>query len=279
MRMRLLSILLLGLLAGLPALARQSDMPASALSLPGPSCSQLCEPAHGAVCEAACLMDAIWSATRLLPEDKQARLIPDLAALIQVLPEPALRQAWSQRIRGALMTAPVPSAVQAPDYALETARAAIVAHGWEGFIDRAVRSAPPLNAGRPEIMAAGLALAPDAAARTELRDLMFRLAGPSEPAGLQASRPGPEFFERAAFGHVLAEQMMRDCDGPLFEQAMALMPSPVSIRTRFWSARIHGNAAALAEVVRPGDGRPDTGFVRQAIEGYRVILELGYCPG
>ncbi len=128
-------------------------------------------------------------------------------------------------------------------------------------------------------MGAALSLAPDPVARSQLRDLMFRLAGPPGPAAARTGLPGPELFERAAFGHVLAEQMMRDCNGPLFDRAAALMPVSDSIRIRFWSARIRGNAGQLAGAVRRGDGRADTAFVRQAIEGYRVILELGYCPG
>ena len=216
--------------------------------------------------EAACMMEAIWEAAGRLPPDRRTRVLPEFATLISALPDPAMRAAWTARTGGA--SAPV----RGPDYALMTAREVIAAHGWDGFIDRAVHASPPLNTGRPEIMAAARALAPDRKASEDLTSLMFSLAGSPEPA-----RAGRAMFEQADFGHVLAEAMMQECRGDLFAAARRFTSAPDSIRYRLWSARISGGAGRLAGSVRLGDGTNDTAFIRQAIEGYRPVLERGYC--
>ena len=106
--------------------------------------------------------------------------------------------------------------------------------------------------------------------------MMFSLAGTADIRKI--STISVNAFERADFGHVLAERMMRDCRLAEFDRAVALTAAPESLRYALWRARITGGAGALAPDIRAGDGSDDTSHVRQALEGYGAILSLGYCP-
>ncbi|MBY9065527.1 hypothetical protein K1X12_01370 [Hyphomonas sp. WL0036] len=221
--------------------------------------------------EQACMLDAIWAAASRLPEAKRARLKPDFAAAAAYLPDAASKSAWQARLGNAQPR------IAGTDYAAQTAQQAVRDYGWQGFVARARDGAQPLNIGRPEIMAAALDLAPDAAARADLTELMFLLAGSptASPRGIGGFNP--DMFERADFGHVLAERMMKDCNAEGFARARRLTAAPDAIRYQLWAARINGGAGNLAARVRLGDGSSDTSFVRQALEGYGPVLKLGYC--
>ncbi|MFN7164517.1 MAG: hypothetical protein ACK4P2_06820, partial [Hyphomonas sp.] len=143
------------------------------------------------------------------------------------------------------------------------------------FLRRARDGAAPLHMGRPEIMGAAIDLAPDSKQRARIIEMMFSLAGVAE--NRTVSGISVNAFERADFGHVLAERMMRDCRLAEFDRAVALTSAPDALRYRLWRARITGGAGALAGAVRAGDGSDDTSHVRQALEGYGAILSLGYC--
>jgi hypothetical protein len=218
--------------------------------------------------EAACMLDAAWTAALLLPPEKLDRVKPLFASLVVTLPG-AARARWTQRTGDAGPEKP------SPDYLRQTAETAIRDHGWDGFVERARSGAAPLHMGRPEIMAAAIDLAPDAAKRAQLIELMFALAGPSKPGRVGGF--SDDDFERADFGHVLAERMMRDCRLSGFDRAVALTNAPDALRYRLWRARITGGAGALAPDIREGDGTEDTRHVRQVLEGYSPILTLGYC--
>lgn len=217
------------------------------------------------------MLDAAWAAAGLLPADKQARLKPAFAETTRGLKDAALASRWRMR----LGDVPAPSAP--PDFAREQARAAIAAGGWQGFLQAAQAGAPPMNMGRPEIMAAAIELAPDRAERQRLIDMMFAMAGTPGSGGRGGM--SADDFERASLGHVLAEQMVKDCRLAEFDRARALTASPESIRYSLWRARITGGAGKLAGQVRQGDGSDDTTFVRHVLEGYGPILRQGYCPG
>jgi hypothetical protein len=167
-------------------------------------------------------------------------------------------------------------AVPYEDYARRTAETAIREIGWEGFMRRARDGAPPLHMGRPEIMAAAIEFAPDSKQRARLIEMMFSLAG--APDANARGTINADDFERADFGHVLAERMMRDCKLADFDRAAALTSAPDALRYRLWRARITGGAGQLAQDIRAGDGSEDSSHVRQALEGYGAILSLGYCP-
>lgn len=221
--------------------------------------------------EAACLLDAAWQAAGLLPQDKQARLKPAFAEATRGLADDQLASRWQMRLGS------VPQRAPAPDFARQQAETAITAYGWEGFLQRADSGAAPLNMGRPEIMAAALDLAPGNTARARLIDKMFALAGMPGAGG--RGQISPDDFERASFGHVLAERMMKDCRLAEFDRARRLTAAPESIRYELWRARITGGAGKLAPQIRQGDGTDDTTYVRHVLEGYAPILRQGYCGG
>lgn len=216
------------------------------------------------------MLEAAWDAAGQLPEEKQEKLRGVFAAQVPWLVDKADRAAWKDRVRNVRLE---PSG---DDYAREVAAGVIAEAGWQGFLQRARDGAAPLHMGRPEIMAAAIELAPDKAARSGLIDLMFSLAGAT--SSKKVSGIPVDAFERADFGHVLADRMMRDCQLAGFDKAVALTTAPEALRYQLWRARITGGANAYADDIRAGDGSEDTRHVRQALEGYGAILQLGYCP-
>lgn len=219
--------------------------------------------------EAPCMLDAAWSAASELPAEKQDRLRPAFVQPVSYLSGSEARAPWKDRLRNVRVD---PSY---DDYARVQAEAAIAEFGWQGFLQRARDGAAPLHIGRPEIMGAAVGLAPDAATRRKLVDLMYSLAGASDSR--KVSGIPLDAFERGDFGHVLAERAMRDCDLSGFDRAVALTTAPDALRYQLWRARITGGAGSLADSIRAGDGSKDTRHVRQVLEGYMPILALGYC--
>lgn len=231
-------------------------------------------PAAAAPCpagkaEAACMLEAAWQAAEQLPEAKREKVRPAFQKPVTYLADAGARAIWKERLRN-VKAAPV-----FEDYAANKAAAAIRDYGWQGFLQRARDGAAPLHMGRPEIMAAAVPLAPDAAARRDLIQLMTSLAGASD--NRKVSGIPLDSFARSDFGHVLADRAMRDCDLAAFDRAAALTTTPDALRYRLWRARITGGAGTLADEIRTGDGSDDTRHVRQALEGYGSILSLGYC--
>jgi hypothetical protein len=230
--------------------------------------------AQGAACpaadEAACMLEAAWTAAEALPETKQARLKPLFGPLALQLTDPEVRAVWDARLGETGID------VAGTDYVRQTAETAIREYGWEMFLQRARDGLAPLHMGRPEIMGAAIELAPDTKQRARLIEMMFFLAGAADIRKI--SGISVNAFERADFGHVLAERMMRDCRLAEFDRAVALTAAPESLRYALWRGRIRGGAGTLAPDIRAGDGTDDTSHVRQALEGYGAILSLGYCP-
>lgn len=230
--------------------------------------------AHGAACpaqaEAACMLEAAWTAAEALPETKTERLKPLFAPLALQLTEPQARDAWEARLGETGID------VAGTDYVRQTAEAAIREYGWDMFLQRAQDGLAPLHMGRPEIMDAAIDFAPDSRQRAQIIEMMFTLAG--APDSRRISGISVNAFERADFGHVLAERMMRECKLTAFDRAVAMTSTPDSLRYGLWRARITGGAGTLAPALRAGDGTDDTSHVRQALEGYGAVMELGYCP-
>lgn len=220
--------------------------------------------------EAECLLEAAWAAAEQLGRTKLQRLRPAFAEAVAQSPDAALQDRWRPRLRGASPPAPP------VNFARETAEAAIAAHGWVGFLQRVRDGQPPVNVGRPEVLAAALDLAPNPDQRLLVIDMMTGFAGAPRPGS--TDRISPDHFERATFAHVLTEQMMKDCRLTDFKRARGLTSAPGTIRYELWQARIEGGAGRLAGEIRRGDGTHDTRHVRQALEGIGAILALGYCP-
>lgn len=243
-----------GLLAA-PALAKPANLPVAGA----------CAPAD----ETACLMDAAWTAALLLPPEKLERVKPLFAPLAHQVPGGSARARWTARLGETAID------VEYEDYARLTAETVVRENGWERFVQLARDGAAPLHMGRPEIMGAAIDLAPDSKQRARLIELMFSLAG--TPDNRKISGISLDAFERADFGHVLAERMMRDCKLAEFDRAAALTTAPGALRYRLWRARIIGGAGALAREIREGDGTEDTSHVRQVLEGLGPVMTLGYC--
>lgn len=230
--------------------------------------------AQGSACpaqqEASCMLEAAWTAAEALPEAKTERLKPLFAPLALKLTDPKARAVWDARLGETGVD------VEGADFVRRTAETAIRENGWETFLQRAQSGAAPLHMGRPEIMGAAITLAPDAKQRARIIEMMFSLAGAADSRRI--SGISVDAFERADFGHVLAERMMRDCRLAEFDRAVAMTSAPEALRYALWRARITGSAGSLAPDIRAGGGSEDTSHVRQALEGYGAILSLGYCP-
>lgn len=230
----------------------------------------------GAVCpagpdEKACLLQAMGEVVQTFPAEKRARLDPLYLNTVALSGDTALLAAWKDRMRGE--AAPPPDY---PDYASRQAEALLQETGWTGFLQQAQAGLPPFNTGRPELMAAGARLAPDAATRKRVVDAMFALAG---PPGQARARNLPDSFEQGDFGHLLSELAMETCDPGTFDRAVALTLDPDSLRYAFWRARITGGAGTLVARIRAEGPGEDTRNIRAALDGYAAILQRGYCSG
>lgn len=114
------------------------------------------------------------------------------------------------------------------------------------------------------------------AAGVHLRD-----AEPDDAARLNAAllsmAKRADDFEQPVYGHAAAELAAVRCDKGSFEAAMSLLPNPESMRYRFWSARIDGEAEPVIANIQSYEEFEDTRMIRQAIDGYRLIHDFGYC--
>ena len=218
--------------------------------------------------EKSCMMQAIWEGAAGFPAEKRNRLKNLFLNTLALSGDTALLAEWEGRPDGEAASQP-----EYPDYVRERAEAVLREADWNHFLQRAQAGLPPFNIGRPEVMAAGARLAPDAAMRQRVMEAMFVLAGPPQPG----ARP-LEDFERGDFGHVLSELAMETCDLATFDRAVQLTLEPDGLRYAFWRARITGDASDLAGRVRAEADSQDTRHVREALEGYGAILQRGYCP-
>ncbi|MEH6694238.1 MAG: hypothetical protein V7675_04305 [Hyphomonas sp.] len=217
--------------------------------------------------EQSCMFEAIWDAAAPLPPEKKARIQPFFLETVGKAGDAALLRAWQTRL-GAAASHRSPSI----DYTADQASAVVAESGWDGFEQRARAGAVPFNTGRPEIMAAGVRLAPDAATKRRLTEAMFDLAH------TKATRGGMgDNFEKSDFGHALAELSMQACDLNGFDRAVTLTAAPDSLRYALWRTRITGHAGVLATRIRNEASADDTRHVRGALEGYAPVVSIGYC--
>jgi hypothetical protein len=212
--------------------------------------------------EPACVLDAAWSATLVLPPEKQARLAPAFLEIAVLSGEPDLVDYWEGRLERSADQLP-----SYPDYGWQKAKPILQAGGVEKLIETARQRADPLSFGRVDaLLSAGRHFAlidPDAAAR--LNDALFSLIETASS------------FEAPNLAHAAAELAMIRCDGAALSRAIAKTDAPRSLRYAFWRARITGRTISLLDQVRRIDQDEDTRDVRRVLEGYRAIMELGYC--
>lgn len=224
--------------------------------------------ACGAGSEENCMLEAIWAAAAVLPQEKQRRLTGPFLEMVEQGGDPALLQHWTTRLQPSATRAYKPS-----PYARLKAEAVLAEGDWDNFLQKARAGTPPFNIGRPEIMGAGARLAQDPALRRRITEAMFELAGGAPNTG----RGMDQAFEQADFGYVLAELSMEACDAAAFDRAVRLTNAPDSIRYALWRSRITGKAGLLVGRISDEADPSDTRHVRAAIEGYAPVLARGYC--
>ena len=217
--------------------------------------------------EAACVLEAAWAAALVLPQEKQARLKPLIVSMAAQAEGAQLMQLWADK----LSVAPVGPAQQMsdyPDFGWNNASEILATSGVDGLIRFAKEKRAPLHYGRSDaLLSAGkrmVAERPDAA--TRLNDALFDLAATASD------------FEKPDLANAAAELAMHRCDLVRFDRAAAMTLAPNNLRYAFWRARMTGNAGGLASRVRAEADAEDTRHVRQVLDGYRAIVELGYCP-
>ena len=215
-----------------------------------------------ATSEATCLLDAAWSASLILPDEKRQRLAPAFLEIALNSGDPDLVSRWETRFeQKAQMATPY------PDYGWEKADPIIQAQGVDGLIETANQRRAPLNFGRADaLLSAGIHYrTDDPVAAKRLNQTLLGLAQSASA------------FEKPNLAHAAAELAMARCDMDLLTRAVALTDAPRNLRYEFWRARISGGIEALLSRVRDIDNDRDTREVRRVLDGYRAIQELGYC--
>ena len=222
-----------------------------------PACSQS---------ELSCVLEAAWSAALVLPDEKQARIKPLIVTMAARAGDPELMQFWAEK----LSEEPVTNTEETddyPDFGWSNAQKVLGSYGVDGLIKFAREKRAPLHYGRGDILlAAGKRLLEDEPEQAKrLNTALFDLAGTASD------------FEKPELANAAAELAMHRCDVEHFDRATALTLAPNNMRYAFWRARMTGNSGALAERIRTEADEEDTRHVRQVLDGYRAIVELGYC--
>ncbi|MEM7328686.1 MAG: hypothetical protein AAF437_08110 [Pseudomonadota bacterium] len=212
--------------------------------------------------EAACVLDAAWSAALVLPEEKRERLAAAFLENAALVGDPDLLTHWEKRFSQRHK-----AVREYPDYGWQKAEPILAQSGVEGLIMAARERRAPLSFGRADaLLSAGRRLRHDEPeSAKKMNDVLLEL-----------SRSASD-FEKPNLAHAAAELAMVRCDRTRLGLAVALTDAPNNLRYAFWSARISGDRGDLLTRVRSIDNEQDTREVRRVLDGYRAILELGYC--
>lgn len=212
--------------------------------------------------ETACVLNAAWSAALILPDEKRMRLSSAFLEIASLSGDANLLSQWEERFGG-----PVASEAPYPDYGWQQAEPILRQSGVDGLIERARNRQAPLSFGRTDaLLSAGKRLHADQPeAASKLNEVLLDLSRSASS------------FERPNLAHAAAELAMARCDASLFAKAVALTDAPRNLRYAFWQARLDGSALDLLDRVRSIDNDADTREVRRVLDGYRAILNLGYC--
>lgn len=212
--------------------------------------------------EVACVLDAAWSATLLLPIEKQRSLAPAFLEIAQLSGQRDLLESWETRFEKT-----APNERPYSDYGWEKAKPIIQARGVDGLIEAAKSRDSHLSVGRADaLLSAGKRLVEtDAPNALKINQALLALSQ-------SASK-----FERPVLAHAAAELAMTRCDREMLSEAISRSDAPRSLRYAFWEARVSGPQTGLLMRVRSIENEDDTRDVRRVLDGYRAILELGYC--
>lgn len=212
--------------------------------------------------EAACVLDAAWSAALVLPEEKRRRLTPAFLETASLSGDPELVTYWEGRLQARAQTGRV-----YPDFGWQKAEPLLSAGGTARLIQVAKDRAEPLNFGRADaLLSAGKRLmTTDLAGAEALNEALLDLTRSASA------------FEKPNLAHAAAELAMARCDRTRFEKALLYTDAPGNLRYTIWRKRIDGTMLDLLPQIRAIDSDQDTREVRRVLEGYRAIQEFGYC--
>lgn len=212
--------------------------------------------------EVTCVLDAAWSAALFLPEEKRLRLSSAFLEIAQLSGDNDVVRKWEDRFAESAKDLP-----EYVDYGWQVAEPILAAGGLDSLILLAETRADPLNFGRADVLlAAGkyLHMSDEAAALKVNQAMLKMLANASD-------------FEKPNLAHAAAELAMARCDADLFQRARRSTDAPDNMRYAFWEARIGGDSRHLVDAVRAIDNEDDTRDIRRVLDGYRAVLEYGYC--
>jgi len=154
-----------------------------------------------------------------------------------------------------------------PDYGWSKAEPLLIDGGVDALIRAARQSGGPLRYARTDaLLSAGVRLHetdPNGAAR--INTALLELAGKADT------------FELMIYAHAAAELATIRCDEVALKTAIQKSGLKDSLRYAFWRARFDGDASNLIADVWEQASSEDTSHIRQAIDGYRLIDQYGYC--
>ncbi|MFN3213443.1 MAG: hypothetical protein ACE37M_10080 [Henriciella sp.] len=220
------------------------------------------EPPECAQSETACVLDAAWSAALILDEDKRLRLAPAFLEIAALSGEAEVIEKWESRFERQISDAPT-----YPDYGWQVAEPILEAKGVDALLSLAKRRADPLNFGRADVLLS---------AGTHYQSTKPKTALQINQAMLEMMATASS-FEKPNLAHAAAELAMVRCDADLMQDALRSTDAPDNLRYAFWRSRISGNAMRLVSEVRAIKNEDDTRDIRRVLDGYRAILEHGYC--
>ena len=209
------------------------------------------------------VFETLWGEIETLDEKDQHRLKAQFLQSVAVSGDQALIDTWERQL-GETAGPLVPF----ENYALMKVSDFVEAHGWKAFFTRAELKERPFNSGRPEMMAAAAEHLADTKTAARILKLMERLANAdvSEAA-----------FERASFGHVLAEAAMRRCDLYAFDRALLLTDAPEALRYAVWRTRMIGELGDVLSRLQDAPEESRAMYVRQVTDGLYDVLALESC--
>ena len=212
--------------------------------------------------ETACVLDAAWSAALILEEDKRLRLASAFLEIAALSGKIEIIEKWESRFDRQVDDAPI-----YPDYGWQVAEPILTAEGVDALLSLAKRRADPLNFGRADVLLSAGTRFQSTAPKTALKINQAML----EMMATASS------FEKPNLAHAAAELAMVRCDAELLQDALRSTDAPDNLRYAFWRARISGEVMPILSEVRGIKNEDDTREIRRVLDGYRAILEHGYC--
>lgn len=193
--------------------------------------------------EKAQMVEALYRAAIALPQDKRKRAERAIADFDDGSHETGADYGWSK------------------------AEPLLMNGGVDALIQAARQSGGPLRYARTDaLLSAGVRLRlTDPEAATRINAALLELAGRADT------------FELMIYAHAAAELAAIRCDAAMFRSATLKTGLSDSLRYAFWRGRFEGDLTTQIKRVWEESSSEDTRHIRQAIDGYRLIDQYGYC--